>query len=187
MEKERKFKDRSAILLLSSLAAVVGGLCCLTPIVLVLFGLATISAAASLGNVLYGEYRWLFRLAALAFVGLGLFIYFRRAGVCSLEAARRERNRIVNVSLIVMIASIGAYVFWTYVVLHYWGILAGLPWAQYDESWATPAAGVLFAGAVLLAAILRRTKRVSQPAGAGGGPLRKTSSRISGISKTARL
>lgn len=61
--------DRKGILVLSGLAALVGGLCCLTPVVLVLLGLASISAAASLGNVLYGDYHWEFRLVALALLG----------------------------------------------------------------------------------------------------------------------
>jgi rubredoxin len=125
--------------------------------------LATVSAAASLGNVLYGDYRWLFRLIALISVALGLLAYFRRSGICSLESARRERNRVINVSLMALIFSIGAYVFWTYVVLHYWGIAAGLPWAEYDEHWAIPVAGALFSGAALLAYAMRRMRQAPAP------------------------
>ena len=42
-------------------------------------------------------------------------------------------------------SSLAVYIFWTYVVLHYLGIAAGLPWGQYDESWAIPTSAVLFA------------------------------------------
>ena len=43
----------------------------------------------------------------------------------------------------------------TLVVLHYWGIWAGLPWAQYsDEYWAIPLAGVL--AVVFLILLLRQ-------------------------------
>jgi len=150
--------DRKAIFILSSAAGIIGGLCCLTPIVLVLFGLASVSAAASLGNVLYGDYRWLFRILALIFVGIGLAVYFRRLGICTLDAAKRERNRLINVSLLVLLVTLGAYIFWTYVVLHYWGIAAGLPWAQYDESWAIPIATVVFAVVAVVSFAIRRAK-----------------------------
>lgn len=148
--------DRKGIVLFSVVGGLIGGLCCLTPIVLVLFGLASVAVAADLGNVLYGEYRWEFRLTALAFVAAALVVYFRRQGVCTLDQVRRQRNRIMNVSLLVLIAATGIYLFWNYVVLHYWGIAAGLPWAQYsDESWAIPSTVVLFA---LFFWFLRRTR-----------------------------
>jgi hypothetical protein len=141
---------------ISGLAALVGGLCCLTPIVLVLVGLASVAGAADLGNVLYGNYRWVFRILALALVVASLIVYFRRRGICTLDQARRERNRILNTALVVLVASVGAYIFWTYVALHYWGIAAGLPWAQYDESWAIPTAAVCLSVAVILYRVLFR-------------------------------
>jgi hydrogenase-4 membrane subunit HyfE len=136
--------DRKGIFGLSVFAGVIGGLCCVTPIVMVLLGIASVSAAADFGNVLYGDYKWAFRGVALACLAAGLVIYFRRRGICSLDQARRERNRIINVALLVLIGSVAMYTFWTYIVVHYWGIAAGLPWAQYDESWAIPAAAILF-------------------------------------------
>ena len=107
MERSAPGSDRKGVFVLSALAALVGGLCCLTPVVLVLLGLASISAAASLGNVLYGDYHWEFRLVALAFLALALVIYFRRKGICTLDQARRERNRIINTSLLVLIFAVG--------------------------------------------------------------------------------
>ncbi len=141
--------DRKAIFLLSSLSAFVAGLCCLTPIVMVLLGLAGVSAANSLGNSLYGEYKWEFRLAALVFLVAGLVVYFRRRGICTIDDARRQRNRLLNVSFLVIFTAIGLYVFWNYVALHYWGIAAGLPWAQWDERWAIPTSAALLAGAAV--------------------------------------
>jgi len=137
--------DRKGVLGLSVLAGVVGGLCCVTPIVMVLLGIASVSVAADFGNVLYGDYKWAFRGVALACLAAGVVIYFRRRGICTLDQARRERNRIINMALLVLVGSVAMYTFWTYIVVHYWGIAAGLPWAQYDESWAIPAAAVLFA------------------------------------------
>lgn len=161
--------DRKGILVLSGLAALVGGLCCLTPVVVVLLGLASISAAASLGNVLYGDYHWEFRLVALAFLGLALLVYFRRKGICTLDQARRQRNRIINTSLVVVIFAAGIYVFWTYVAVHWFGIWAGLPWRQYDESWAVPlSAAVLGVAVTLYFVLFRRSRRAKETDGVSG-------------------
>jgi hypothetical protein len=142
--------DRKGVLGLSALAGLVGGLCCVTPIMLVLFGIASVSVASDFGNVLYGDYKWAFRAVALACTVAGLVIYFRSRGICTLDQARRERNRVINMALLVLVGSVAMYTFWTYVVVHYWGIAAGLPWGQYDESWAIPTASALFAVFFLL-------------------------------------
>ncbi len=155
--------ERKGVLVISGLAALVGGLCCLTPIVLVLLGLASVAVAADLGNVLYGNYKWVFRIVALAFIAGALVVYFRKRGICTLDQARRERNRILNTSLVVLTTSIGAYIFWAYVAVHYWGVAAGLPWVQYDESWAIPlAAAILAAAAILYQALVRRPRKEHQ-------------------------
>jgi hypothetical protein len=145
VSKNAGASDRKGVFLISALAGIVGGLCCVAPIVLVMLGLASIAVATDLGNVLYGQYRWLFRGGAL----LALFFYFRSRGICTLDAARRERNRIINTSLLVVMFAVGTYILWTYVAVHYWGIAVGLPWAQYDESWAIPAS-VLVLGAAFV-------------------------------------
>ncbi len=155
--------DRKGIFLLSGLAAFLGALCCLTPVVLVLLGLATISVAADMGNVLYGNYRWEFRIVALIFLALALVVYFRKKGICTLDQARRQRNRILNVSLLVLLFTVGIYIAFNYIVVHYWGIAAGLPWAQWDESWAIPAAAVVLGAALVLYFALSRRLRGAQP------------------------
>ncbi len=145
--------DRRAIFLLSSLGAFIGGLCCLTPIVAVLLGLSTVAAANSLGNTLYGDYMWHFRAAAAVFLAAALVVYFRKRGICTLDQAKRERNRILNAAILTLLAAVAGYTFWNYVVLHYWGIAAGLPWAQWDESWAIPLSAVLVAATLGVARI----------------------------------
>ena len=163
MDEKKGQGDRKGILVLSGVAALVGGLCCLTPVVLVLLGLASISAAASLGNILYGDYHWEFRLVALAFLGLTLVVYFRRKGICTLDQARRQRNRIINTSLVVLIFAAGIYIFWTYVAVHWFGIWAGLPWRQYDESWAVPLSAAVIGAALALYFLLFRGSRRAKP------------------------
>jgi hypothetical protein len=154
--------DRKGIFLLSGAAAFLAALCCLTPVVLVLLGLSAVAAAADFGNVLYGDYRWEFRAVAFAFLVLALVVYFRRRGICTLDEARRQRNRILNVSLLVLIFFVGFYIAWNYIVLQYWGIAVGLPWAQYDESWAIPAAAAVLGIAVVLYFVLTRRARPSR-------------------------
>jgi uncharacterized membrane protein (UPF0136 family) len=114
-------------LVLSS--AVVASLCCLPSVVLVLFGLASVSTAAALSDQLYwGPTRYVLYAVSLALAAGGLVIYFRRRGICTLDAARRERNRIVNLSLLVLVGGVLAYLVWNYIILDLIGIAAGLPW-----------------------------------------------------------
>src|SRR2546428_13480421 len=81
--------DRKGVFLISGLAALGGGLCCLTPIILVRVGLASLSVAADLGNVLYGNYKWIFGMASLSFLSLALWFSFRRKRIRTLDQARR--------------------------------------------------------------------------------------------------
>jgi hypothetical protein len=149
-------KDQKAILVFSYLTSFIAGFCCLAPILMVLFGVASISAAASFGNILYGGYRWVFRGFALVCLIVALVVYFRRQGVCTIDQAKRQRNRILNLTLMVLYTAVGMYIFWTYIVLHYLGIVVGLPWGQYDESWAIPASVVTLGGALLIIILRRR-------------------------------
>ena len=113
-------------------ASVISSLCCLPPVIMVLFGLSSISAAAAFGDSLYyGPARWIFYGVSLLFLLLGLVFYFRQQGICTLDDARRQQNRILNTGLLVLAASIAGYPFLTYVILEAVGIRLGLPW----EAW----------------------------------------------------
>lgn len=74
-----------SILKITGIPVVVASLCCLTPIVIVLFGLGSVSLAASLANTLYGTYAWVFRIAGLVLLGLSIVF-----GICG---ARKEYAR----------------------------------------------------------------------------------------------
>lgn len=137
------------------------GLCCATPVVPVLLGLTTITVAADIGNVLYGEWRWAFRLTALALLALAMVIYFRKRGICTLDQAKRQRNRIINASILVLIVATTVYLLWTYVVVHYWGIAVGLPWAQDNELWAIPAAVIVLGIGGIAVWLLHRRQQES--------------------------
>ena len=113
-------------------SAFAASLCCVPSVVWVLFaGSSAIVAADQLSNDLYfGIGRWLLYLVALALAGAGLTIHFRREGICTLDDAKRERQRIVNTSLAVITAVIVLYLVWDYIILQLIGIAVGLPWSE---------------------------------------------------------
>ncbi len=100
------------LLNLTSIPVFIASLCCLAPIVLVLFGLSSVAFAASLTNLLDGQYQWAFILVGLIFMAGSLIFYFRRKGVCTIDQALRHRNEIINkVILSLVLAGVGYYLF----------------------------------------------------------------------------
>ena len=115
---------------LVGLSALTASMCCLSSVIWVLFaGSSAIVAADSLSNNLY--YSWV-RFALYGISGLmvtvGLIVYFRNRGICSIEDAKKNSTKIVNVSLAVFTASIIVYLIWNFVILEIVGIAVGLPW-----------------------------------------------------------
>jgi hypothetical protein len=164
--QEASRNDRRAAVWISTLSGLLASLCCFPPIVMVLLGLASVTVANDWGNRLYGDYKWYFRAAGILCVAVALVIYYRRRGICTLDQARRERTRILNSVLLVSLIFLGVYITFTYIVLHYWGIAAGLPWAQWDESWAIPVAIGL---GVAVAAVLLWQRSRSATSGPSSG------------------
>lgn len=82
---------------LGTLAGLVGISCCVTPVVLVLVGLSSVSFAISLGNTLYYQYGWYFRGAALLFAFAGLYIHLKRRNACTLRGAKSQWRMIAAV------------------------------------------------------------------------------------------
>lgn len=104
-------------------------LCCFPSLVLVLFGLASVSTAAALSEKLYhGPARWILYAVSSALVMAGLVVYFRSRGICTLNEVRRQRTRIINITLLVALISIVGYLIWNYVILELAGRGVGLPW-----------------------------------------------------------
>ena len=115
-------------------SSIIASMCCIPSIVLVMFGLATVSTGAAISDTLYwGEdgYAWfrpLMLILALIAAIVGLIFYFRNQGICTLDQARRERRKIINTSILVIIISYLSYLLLNYVILTEIGILLGLPW-----------------------------------------------------------
>ena len=104
----------------------IASLCCLAPIILVLFGFSSVAFAVSLTNVLDGRYRWAFILAGLVLLAASLLSYFRKKGICTLDQAKKHRNEIINKVLLALIASVIGYVIFFIVFLGYIGRLLNI-------------------------------------------------------------
>jgi len=115
-------------------SAFLASMCCFPSVVLVFFGLASVSSAAALSNDLYwgtngmGWFRPLLSAVSVVLVLVGLTLYFRSEGICTLDQAKKQRTRIVNTSLVVLILSTLIYLVFNYVVLTELGIALDLPW-----------------------------------------------------------
>ncbi|HEY4513713.1 MAG TPA: hypothetical protein VJH69_00105 [Candidatus Paceibacterota bacterium] len=119
-----KIKD---IFKISSVPVLVASLCCVTPIVVLLAGVGSVTVASTLADTLYGEYKWLFRLAGLALLGVAIFIYLRRQkGICTLDDAKRRRNEVFNIVITVLAAGVVGYIVFLYVIVHYAGVFLNL-------------------------------------------------------------
>ena len=123
-------------------SAFLASMCCLPSVVLVMFGLASVSTAAALSNKLYwGEdgfwwFRPLMLFIATTFVMTGLIIHFRSRGICTLDEAKRERRKVVNTTIIVLLVSYIGYLLLNYVILTEIGLLFDLPWESSREKYA---------------------------------------------------
>lgn len=119
MNQESKTKDT---LKLTSLPVLVASLCCLSPVILVLLGLSTVSFAGSLADTLYGDYRWIFRGVGLVLLAITIVIYLRRQkGICTVDGAKKRRNEIINIVLSTLIVFVIGYIIWLYVIVEYVG------------------------------------------------------------------
>ena len=110
MVEESESTSRS-IFVIIGLPALLASMCCIPSIVMVLLGLSTVTAAASLSDQLYwglDGWAW-FRPTLLGASTIllisGLIIYFRNRGICSLDDVVRDRRKINTV----LFASISSY------------------------------------------------------------------------------
>ena len=123
-------EDRGPLATIVALSSVTASMCCLPSVIWVLFaGSSAIVAADNLSNDLY--YSWVrvaLYITSLAMISIGLVMYFRNRGVCSLDDLQRNRRRVVNTSLAVFTASVATYLVWNFVILEVIGLALGLPW-----------------------------------------------------------
>jgi hypothetical protein len=114
------------VLRIIGLPVVAASLCCLSPVVLVLLGLSTVSFAGSLADTLYGSYKWAFRGVGALLLIWSFILYVRSRGICTLDAVKRRRRELLNVGLLVLIAALCGYFFFLYVVVEFVGLWLGI-------------------------------------------------------------
>lgn len=120
-------KTLQEILKISGIPVVLASLCCLSPIILVLFGISSVSFASSLADTLYGGYKWVFRgVGLVALLGSLAYYWYRQKGVCTLDAVKRRRNEIINSIALALVTGVLGYLFFLYVVVHYLGVWLAL-------------------------------------------------------------
>lgn len=97
-----------------ALAGLVGIACCVTPAALVVLGLGTVSFAISLGNTLYDEYGWYFRLAGLSVATAGVIMVLRARKSCSLRGLLQQRRLIgvVAITMVIVYAALYGLTTW---------------------------------------------------------------------------
>ena len=117
--EDRQVRTGVLIGLVSGLAGI---MCCVSPVVAVLLGIATAAQGVTLGDNLYYDYGWYFRGAGALVAVTAVVLHLRRRGACSIEGAVRYRR---------MLAVLAAAALTTYVALfwftRYLGIWFGEP------------------------------------------------------------
>jgi len=116
-----------ALLKITGIPVVVASLCCVSPIIVVLFGIGSVSVASSLADTLYGEYKWVFRMAGLVALAISVILYLRRTkGICTMDQARKRRNEIINIIAMSVAVAVVGYIVFLYVIVHYIGVFLSL-------------------------------------------------------------
>ena len=96
--------DRGLVKWISS-STILASMCCLPSVIMVMFGLSSVTTAAALSDTLYWgtDGYWWFRptllTASAIMVIVGLISYFRKQGVCTFDDVKKDKRRVVNVSL----------------------------------------------------------------------------------------
>ena len=92
--------------------------CCVSPVVLVLLGIATAAEAVTLGDTLYYDYGWYFRAAGLCVATLAVVLFLRGRGVCNVRGAYTYRRML----LVLAASAVATYagLFWFTKYLGIW-------------------------------------------------------------------
>lgn len=116
-------------------SALLSCMCCMPSVLFVGLGLMSISAGDALSKGLYfGPTRWILYTVSVAILAYGLVRHFRSQGICDLDAAKRERRRILNTTLTVFAVSALVYFIVNHILLQLLGEALGMPWAK-DAFW----------------------------------------------------
>jgi hypothetical protein len=106
-------KDKSW-LGIGAIGGTIALLCCISPVVLVLLGLSSVTAAIALGNNLFYNYKVYFITASVLFMILAIFFLLKKKNQCSLSGVRKNLNKILLTFILAVIVYILWYLFTTW-------------------------------------------------------------------------
>ncbi len=112
--EDKKEKNRGSLIRLGLVSGFAAALCCVSPVLLALFGVVTATGAVTLGNRLYGDYSLFFILGGAFVFGIGTTFLFRRSPVC-----RRRPLYSILIALGTAVVTYGFLYFLT-TALGYW-------------------------------------------------------------------
>ena len=107
MKNKKDRKDKSW-LSIGAIGGTIALLCCISPIILVLLGLSTVTAAIALGNNLFNNYKIYFIGASILFMGGAIAYKLKQKNQCSISGVRKN----INMILLVFIIGVVVYIFW---------------------------------------------------------------------------
>ena len=99
-------KENKHLIFGSGFAGVLGSLCCIGPVVIVLFGLGSVSTALS-----FGTFSGLFLAIAFIFFGLTVFFYLRKKNCCSVKGMK-QNWKIITKSFIFVVVLLLLLKYW---------------------------------------------------------------------------
>ena len=91
-------KKDNKLVTLGIIGGFIAALCCVGPILLVLFGLSGVSFALSIGR-----YSWFFFTLAVVFLVIGMGIYYKKKDCCDIKGIKKNWKQIVMVFAIMVV------------------------------------------------------------------------------------
>lgn len=91
-------KEDKKLLYAGGIGGVIASLCCLSPVILVMFGLAAVSTALSIG-----KFTWLFTTLALIFFGVAVVLYLTKRKCCDAKGLKENWKPIVIAFIVLVI------------------------------------------------------------------------------------
>lgn len=91
-------KEDKKLLYAGGIGGVIASLCCLGPVILVMFGLAGVSTALSIG-----KFTWLFTTLALIFFGVATLLYLNKRKCCNAKGLKENWKPIIIAFVILVI------------------------------------------------------------------------------------
>ena len=87
------------------MSGLLSGLCCITPLILVLLGLSTVSGAMGIASFLQQNFRWtLFIPLGLIFLISSIYLYIKKKeGICNLDSIRRYKFFVISTFVLAIV------------------------------------------------------------------------------------